>query len=127
MGLTLWQWGELLVFMGLMLAMSMYGLAVSGQFPLTHRTEPFRSALGGIILFGSLVLTFAALVAGIYFVHASLPWYALVIGGGMMVLITPLLLPNFSDRFVDGRGSLLTFSCAAAVLSAGLAWFGATQ
>ncbi|HWJ99699.1 MAG TPA: hypothetical protein VNR41_03220 [Xanthobacteraceae bacterium] len=124
MDLTLWQWGELLVFMGLMLAMSMYALSVSGQFPLTHRTEPFRSALGGLILFGSLLLTFAALAAGIYFVHATVPWYALVIGGGAMVLITPLLLPNFSDKFVDGRSSLLTFSCIAALLSIGLGWLG---
>jgi hypothetical protein len=121
MDLSLWQWGELVVFMGLMLAVSMYALSVSGQFPLAHRTEPFRSALGGLILFGSLALTFAALAAGIYFIHASVPWYALVIGGGAMVLITPLLLPNFSDRFVDGRASLLTFSCLAAALGAALA------
>lgn len=124
MSLTLAQWCELLLFMGLVLAMSMYVLSVSGQFPLAHRTEPFRSALGSIILFGSMVLTLAALVAGIYSVHDSIPWYALVIGGGAMVLITPLLLPNFSDKFVDGRGSLLTFSGIAAALSAGLAWFG---
>ena len=123
MDLTPWQWGELVIFMGLMLAMSMYGLSVSGQFPLTHRTEPFRSRLGGLILLGSLVLTFAAFIAGIYFVHASVPWYALVIGGGAMVLITPLLLPSFSDKFVDGRGSLLVFSCLAASLSVALAWF----
>jgi hypothetical protein len=123
MDLTPWQWGELFVFMGLVLAVSMYALSVSGQFPLTHRTQPFRSPLGGIVLFGSLVLTFAALAAGIYFAHASVPWYALVIGGGAMVLITPLLLPNFSDKFVDGRGSVLTFSSAAVSLSMALAWF----
>ncbi len=124
MSLTLSQGCELLLFMGLMLAMSMYALAASGQFPLAHRTEPFRSMLGGMVLFGSITLTFAALVAGIYFVHASVPWYALVIGGGLMMLITPLLLPNFSDKFVDGRGSLLTFSCGAILLSVALAWFG---
>lgn len=107
-----------------MLTMSMYALAASGQFPLAHRTEPFRSALGGMVLFGSIALTFVALVAGIYFVHASIPWYALVIGGGLMMLITPLLLPNFSDKFVDGCGSLLMFSCLTVLLSGALAWFG---
>lgn len=122
MSLTLWQWYELLLFMGLVLAISMYALSVSGQFPLAHRTEPFRSALGGLILFGSMAFALASFAAGIYFIYDSVPWYALVIGGGGMVLITPLLLPNFSDRFVDGRGALLTFSCFAAAAGFAIAW-----
>jgi hypothetical protein len=107
--------------MALMLSVSMLALSASGQFPLAHRTEPFRSALGGFILFGTILLAVAAFVAGIYLVHARVPWYALVIGGGMMVLITPLVLPNFSDKFVDGRGSLLAFSGLAAAMSVVLA------
>lgn len=122
MSLTLWQWCELLLFMGLVLAISMYALSVSGQFPLAHRTEPFRSALGGFILFGSIAIALISLAAGIYFVYRNVPWSALVIGGGAMMLITPLLLPNFSDRFVDGRGAPLTFSCLAAASSFALVW-----
>ncbi len=122
MALTLMQSIELILFMVLVLAASMLGLSASGQFPFQHRTKPFRSTFGILILFGSILLSAGALVACIYYVHASVPWYALVIGGGMMVLITPLVLRVFSDEFVDGRASVLAFSSLAVAACGALAW-----
>jgi hypothetical protein len=38
------------------------------------------------------------------------PLHAAVIGGGLMVLIAPLLLQPLPDSFVDGAGGLLMFA-----------------
>jgi hypothetical protein len=117
MSLSLMQIVNLVLFMALLLAASMYALAASGHFPVEHRSKKFKTAPGRLILFGTIALSLVCVAFGIYFVQASVPWYAAVIGGGAVVLAAPLLLQLFSDRFVDGRSSLLAFSGAAACLS----------
>jgi hypothetical protein len=51
-----------------------------------------------------------------------IPWYAAVIGGGLAILAAPLVLQNFTDRFVDGRGSLMSFAGAGGLLALLLIW-----
>ena len=51
----------------------------------------------------------------------ALPWYALVIGGGAVLLFAPLLLQPLPDSFVNGRRGLLAFA-AGAVVFAALMW-----
>ena len=53
-----------------------------------------------------------AIVAGCVALHL-LPWPAIVIGGGAMLLATPLLLRPFPDRFVNGLAGLATFAMSA--------------
>jgi hypothetical protein len=108
---------DLALFMALLLTVSMYALAASGHFPREHRMQKFETAFGRIVLFGTIVFSIVCAALGIYFIHASVPWYAAVIGGGAMVLAAPLVLQLFSDQFVDGRTSLLTFSGAAVCFS----------
>ena len=110
-------WFDLLLFMTLLAAASLYGLAASGQFPREHRTEPLRSAAGAAILYGSMAVTMLSLLAGLFFAGQTIPWYAAVIGGGAPVLFAPLLLRSWSDQFVNGRGALLSFSTIAAVIA----------
>jgi len=43
----------------------------------------------------------------------SAPWPALVLGGGAAILLAPITLQLFSDRFVDGRGALISFAGGA--------------
>ena len=117
MALSQTQIFELLLFMALILSVSMYALAASGHFPHEHRTQKFRTGIGRVVLFGTIALSIACAALGIYVVRASVPWYAAVIGGGAMVLAAPLVLQLFSDRFVDGRTSLLTLSGAAIFFS----------
>lgn len=108
--MTLMQSSELALFMVLLLAASMLVLTASGHFPREHRAPALNSFFGSMILFGSIVLALVCLVLGIYWVQTKVPWYAAVIGGGIVVLATPLLLRPFPDKFVNGRASLLTFS-----------------
>lgn len=115
--MTLMQSFELLLFMALLLMVSMYALAASVHFPREHRSKSLASAFGSMILFGTILFSLACAALGVFFVHSSVPWYAAIIGGGTVVLIAPLLLQMFSDRFVDGRISLLVFSGAAGCLA----------
>jgi len=105
----------LVLFMLLMAAVSLHGLAASGQFPREHRAAALRSAAGAAILFGSIAVAALSLLAGLFFALQTIPWYAAVIGGGMPVLFAPLLLRPLPDTFVNGRAALLLFSATAAV------------
>jgi hypothetical protein len=110
-------WVDLLLFMALLAAASLYGLAASGQFPREHRAGSLRSATGAAILFGSIVVTLVSLLAGLLFAWQTIPWYAAVIGGGAPVLFAPLLLRPLPDKFVNGHAALLSFSAIAAVIA----------
>jgi hypothetical protein len=110
-------WFDLLLFMALLAAVSLQGLAASGQFPREHRAAPFRSAAGAVILYGSIAVTLASLLAGLLFAWQRIPWYAAVIGGGAPVLFAPLLLRPLPDPFVNGRTALLSFSAIAAAIA----------
>jgi hypothetical protein len=51
-----------------------------------------------------------------------IPWYAAVIGGGLAILVAPMVLQLFSDRFVDGRASLVSFAVGSALIAFFLIW-----
>ena len=119
--MTLMQSFELVLFMALLLMVSMHALSASGHFPREHRSKNLASASGSMILFGTIGVALACMALGVFFVQAKVPWYAAIIGGGTVVLIAPLLLQMFSDRFVDGRVSLLAFSFAAGCLACAMA------
>ena len=109
-------WLRVLVFMALVCTCALYGLAASGHFPREHRAASLRSPAGATILFGTMAVAAAAALMGISFAVRSLPWYEAVIGGGLVLLATPLLLRPFSDDFVNGSAALLIFAAASAVL-----------
>jgi hypothetical protein len=117
----------LALFVALMLAASLYGLAVSGHFPRRQKGTAFASAFGAIILFGSVALTIAALAGGIMGALHFVPWYAAIIGGGFALLFAPLVLRGFSDRFVDGRSAPLAFAAISAGLALLLIWLAVSH
>jgi hypothetical protein len=101
------------LFAALVLAAALQGLALSGHFPRTSTA----SAVGPVILFGSLLLTAGGFAAGTAAALHLIPWYAVVIGGGLAMLVAPLVLQLFSDRFVDGRGAPVAFAAASTLLA----------
>jgi hypothetical protein len=107
----------LTLFVLLILAVSLQALAASGQFPREHRAATFHTPVGGAILFGSMAVSFFALMEGLMFAARTIPWYAAVIGAGAPILFAPLLLRPLPDAFVNGRAALLCFSGIAAVLA----------
>lgn len=111
------SWPALATFMSLMLVLSLYGLTVSGHFPAEHRGPNLKGKLGAAVLWGSLALMMAILLVALAFAWRTLPTYAAIIGGGVMVLFAPLLLQPCPDSFVNGRRGLLTFAGAGLVLA----------
>jgi hypothetical protein len=96
--------------MALVLVLSLYWLTVSGHFPQEHRAEALRNAGGRVLLWGTMALCALLTLASLTFAWARVPLHAAVIGGGLMVLIAPLLLQPLPDSFVDGAGGLLMFA-----------------
>jgi hypothetical protein len=115
----------LVLFTALLLALSLHALSASGHFPREHRGAAFVSGAGRAILYGSMVIVFLCLLIGLAAAWHLIPWYAAVIGGGLAILVAPLVLQQFPDRFVDGRASLLAFAAASLVLALALIWLAA--
>ena len=110
-------WPQLLLFMSAVMLVALYGLTVSGHFPAEFRGETLKGGSGVAALWGSAVVTASA--AGVTLLRGfeTLPWYAVVIGAGAMLLFAPLLLRPLPDSFVNGRRGLLVFSAGAALLA----------
>ena len=106
-------------FMAGVLAVALYGLTVSGHFPVETRSERFKSGWGVVVLWGTIAATAFAALSMLLKSWSILPWHLQVIGGGAMLLFAPLLLQPLPDSFVNGRRGLLVFS-AGAILLAGL-------
>lgn len=68
------------------------------------------------MLWGSIGVVAISVAGALYFAAATLPWYAAIIGGGLMILAAPLAVQPLPNRIVDGRIALL----ALAVLSLAL-------
>jgi hypothetical protein len=118
---VVFPWGEALLFMLEVLLLALYGLTASGHFPREVRAEEFKRGKGAVFLWATVVAAGLAGALSLVIAWATLPWYAIVIGGGAMVLIAPLLLRPFPDGFVNGRPGLMTFA-AGAVLVAAVMW-----
>jgi hypothetical protein len=108
-------WIALVLFMLGVGFSALYGLTVSGHFPAEFRADVLRGGAGAAVLWGTIIVTGIAAATTLIVGWMILPWYALAIGGGMMLLATPLLLRPFPDWFVNGRAGLLTFAAGAMV------------
>ena len=113
---------SLALFTALLLFASLHALTASGQFPREHRTPALASRFGAFILYGTIAVAFISLLVAFFAAWRLIPWYAAVIGGGLAILAAPLVLQQFTDRFVDGRGSLVSFAGISALLAFLLIW-----
>jgi hypothetical protein len=117
----------LVLFAAQLLAVSLFTLAASGQFPSEHRAPALRSTFGRLVLFGAISVAAASLAGALFAAWRLIPWYAAVIGGGLAVLVAPLTLQQFSDRFVDGRASLVSLAALAATVTLLLVLFATNR
>lgn len=106
---------ELALFMAAVLFLALFGLTASGHFPAEFRADDLRRGTGAAIMWVTMFLAVFAGGVVILFAWQALPWYAMLIGGGMTLLLAPLLLQPLPDSFVNGRAALATFSGAAGV------------
>ncbi len=108
--MTFNAWLVITAFAALLLSASLHLLSAVDHFPKVERRAEFRTVPGSLLLHGSIALVLIAVAAGLWLTFSIAPWYAGVLAGGAGVLVAPLILPNFSDRFVDGFGALVVFT-----------------
>ena len=108
---------ELSLFMALVLVLSLYWLTASGHFPEEHRAASLKTAGGQALLWGTMLIAALLTLAALGFAWVRLPISAAVIGGGLMVLVAPLLLQPLPDSFVDGRRGLVLFVALGTALA----------
>ena len=107
----------LVLFTMLMLVISLHGLTASGHFPRETRLPAMAAGTGPAVLWLTILVVLTCLLVGLFAAWRLIPWYAAVIGGGGGILVAPLVLQWFPDRFVDGKRGLLTFAAAALALT----------
>ena len=107
----------LALFTMLMLVISLHGLTASGHFPRETRLPAMATGTGLAVLWLTILVVLACLLVGLFAAWRLIPWYAAVIGGGGSILVAPLVLQWFPDRFVDGKRGLIAFAAAALLLS----------
>jgi hypothetical protein len=110
-------WIELALFMAGVGFVALYGLTVSGHFPAEFRADNLESGAGATVIWATIIVTSAAAATILIVGWIALPWYAIVIGGGAVLLATPLLLRPFPDWFVDGRAGLWVFAAGALAIA----------
>jgi hypothetical protein len=115
----------LLIFVLLVSAATLQGLAASGHFPLRDNTAKPAVRSGRVILFGSTGVALLALVAGSIAALRLTSGPAAIIASGLSLLFAPLVLRAFPDRFVDGAGALLSFATATVAAAVILIWLAA--
>ena len=111
----------LALFTMLMLVISLHGLTASGHFPRETRLAAMAAGAGPAVLWLTILIVAACLLVGLFAAWRLIPWYAAVIGGGGGILVAPLVLQWFPDRFVDGKRGLISFAAATVLLSLALA------
>jgi hypothetical protein len=116
-------WLELLLFMLSVGLLALYGLTFSGHFPAEFRAPELKTANGAIVLWTTLATACLAAIIVLGVALPALPWFAIIIGAGAMLLAVPLLLRPFPDRFVNGSVGLITFAAGALLAAFGL-WAG---
>ena len=110
------------LFVTIVLAAALQGLAASGHFPSQNRARPLQSSAGTVLLYATIAMTAAALAGGVAAAWYAIPWPAVIIGSGAMLLVAPMILRLLPDAFVDGWGALLGFAGAAVVFTLLLIW-----
>lgn len=111
------HWAGLLLFAGLVLAIAVFGLSVSGQFPAEHRKPELKGPLGRLIIAGSILVVAMAAVRAVWLAAVGLPVPAAIIGAGAAALAAPLVLQLLSDGVVDGRVGLIAMAGLVCVLA----------
>jgi hypothetical protein len=110
-------WIELLLFMAAVALLALYGLVVSGHFPAELRAREPKTGPGGLTIWATVAVASLAAIVALVVAWSVLPWYAITIGAGAMLLAAPPLLRPFPDSFVNGRSALVVFAVGAAAIA----------
>jgi hypothetical protein len=111
------DWPALVLFCGLVLAVTLYGLTLSVHFPSEQQRPSLKGVAGTAVLWSTAAVAIAATALAVRLGIGALPGSIAIIAAGATVLVAPLLLKPLPDRLIDDRGGLLLFAGLAALLA----------
>ncbi len=104
---------NLLLFAITIALVALYGLSLSGHFPAEFRSQELQTESGTVAIWATLIVACLAAITAVIVAVDVLPWFAIVISGGAGLLVAPLALRPFPDRFVNGPIALISFATSA--------------
>ncbi len=107
-----------LVFMAAVLVVATFTIAVSGHFPRQQRKPALEGRGGTLVIAVTIAAVGLTAIIALGLAWTVIPWYAAVIGGGLMILLGPYVLHPFPDTIVNGRSVLLALAVLALALDA---------
>jgi hypothetical protein len=110
------NWAALVLFSVLVLTIALFGLSLSGHFPMQAQ-KLGRKDWGTRAVVASCVVVVALATAktfGIALYHLPAPMA--IIGGGAALLAAPLALQRFPDTFVDGLRGIVVLATISLAL-----------
>lgn len=110
------SWPHLLVLMALVLTLCIFAIFAAGHFPYTSRSPELKTPAATATIWGTIIIAASSALLSLAFAFRTLPWYAAVIGSGLMVLAAPLIAQMFPDRFVNSKAVLLILSATMLLL-----------
>jgi len=110
------SWPHLLVLMALVLTLCIYAIFAAGHFPYASRNPKLKTPAATATIWGTIVVAASSALLSLAFAFQTLPWYAAVIGGGLMILAAPLIAQMFPDRFVNSKAALLILTATLLLL-----------
>ena len=110
-------WFDVL-FGAVIMSAALLGLTAAGHFPRRDRLERIKTGLGSAILWTSILMTCGATAVVIWSASRTVAWSESVISASLGLLLAPMILQYFPDRFVDGRRGLIVWSALCVGLTA---------
>lgn len=111
------NWGVAGIFTAMILVIAMFGLSLSGHFPLKNQKPELQDRLGRLVLIGSILVVALAAAKAMGMAIGTLPGPIAILCAGAALLAAPIVLKLFSDAFVDGRRGLIGLAVIASMLS----------
>ena len=111
------NWPVTVLFSVLVLAIALFGLALSGHFPVEHQKPELKAWHGRLLLTGSIITVALGAANGFGLALEVLPAPIAIIAAGGALLAAPLVLQRFPDSFVDGRRGLVALAAVVALLA----------
>lgn len=102
--------------MALVLTLCIFAVFAAGHFPYASRDRSLKTPAATLVIWASTCIAICSAVLSLVFALKTLPWYAAVIGSGLMILAAPLVAQTFPDSFVNSKAALLLLAATMLVL-----------
>ena len=110
------SWPHLAVLMALVLTLCLFAIFMAGHFPYASRDRSLKTPAATLVIWATIFIAGCTAILSLAFAVKTLPWYAVVIGSGLVILAAPLVAQMFPDSFVNSRAAMLILAATMLLL-----------